>query len=101
MVLLDVVSLMALQAIKKGKPWFRVSLMKNLYWFHMLFALIYYVFALFARSDSQDYFLRPQEQYADWFSAYATGTTFIDFVSYPFINYLGFSYEMMMVMFAC
>jgi hypothetical protein len=90
-----------LQTLKKGKPWFRVSMMKNLYWFHMLFALIYYVFALFARSDSQDYFLRPQEQYADWFSAYATGTPFIDFVGYPFINFLGFSYEMMMVMFAC
>jgi hypothetical protein len=101
MILLYVVSVTMLQTIKKGKPWFRVSLMKNLYWFHMLFALIYYVFALFARSDSQDYFLRPQEQYADWFSAYATGTPFIDFVGYPFINFLGFSYEMMMVMFAC
>lgn len=101
MVLLYVVSMTMLQTLKKGKPWFRVSMMKNLYWFHMLFALIYYVFALFARSDSQDYFLRPQEQYADWFSAYATGTPFIDFVGYPFINFLGFSYEMMMVMFAC
>lgn len=101
MVLLYVVSMTMLQILKKGKPWFRVSMMKNLYWFHMLFALIYYVFALFARSDSQDYFLRPQEQYADWFSAYATGTPFIDFVGYPFINFLGFSYEMMMVMFAC
>jgi len=89
-----------LQMIKKGKPWFRVNLMKNLYWFHMLFALIYYMYTLFARSDSQDYFLRPQQQYADWFSAYATGTPFIDFVGYPFINYLGFTYEMMMVLFA-
>jgi hypothetical protein len=86
--------------VKKGKPWFQVNLMKNLYWFHMLFALVYYVFALFSRSDSQDYYLRPQQQYADWFSAYATGTPFIDFVGYPFINYLGFTYEMMMVMFA-
>ena len=101
MVLLYVVSVTALQTIKKGKPWFKVSLMKNLYWFHMLFLAIYYIFALFARSDSQDYFTRPQEQYADWFSAYATGTPFIDFVGYPFINWLGFSYEMMMVMFAC
>jgi len=100
LILFYVASIPMLQMIKKGKPWFRVNLMKNLYWFHMLFALIYYMYTLFARSDSQDYFLRPQQQYADWFSAYATGTPFIDFVGYPFINYLGFTYEMMMVLFA-
>src|SRR5690606_19475838 len=29
-----------------------------------------------------------------------TSTTFIDFISYPFINFLGFNYEMMMVLFS-
>src|SRR5690606_26418890 len=29
-----------------------------------------------------------------------TSTTFIDFISYPFINFLGFNYEMMMTLFA-
>ncbi len=32
--------------------------------------------------------------------AYGTGTTFIDFVAWPFVNYLGFTYEMMMMLFA-
>ena len=100
-VLLYAATIPMLQIMKRRMPWFQVGMMKNLYWFHMLFLAIYYIFALFARSDSQDYFTRPQEQYADWFSAYATGTPFIDFVGYPFINWLGFSYEMMMVMFAC
>lgn len=99
-ILYYVVTIPALQMLKKGKPWFKVGMMKNLYWFHTLFALIYYVFALFSRSDSQDYFLRPQQNYATWMSAYDTGTPFIDFVGYPFINYLGFSYEMMMFTFA-
>lgn len=100
MVLLFVASVPILQSFKKRMRWFQVNMMKNLYWFHMLFALIYYVFALFSRSDSQDYYTRPQTEYASWFSAYSTGTPFIDFVGYPFINYLGFTYEMMMVTFA-
>ena len=100
LVLFFVASIPVLQVIKKRLPWFKVGMMKNLYWFHMLFALVYYVFAMFSRSDSQDYYLRPQTEYADWFSAYGTGTPFIDFVSFPFINYLGFSYEMMMVLYA-
>ncbi|WP_243751767.1 hypothetical protein [Niastella caeni] len=86
--------------MKRRLPWFQVGMMKNLYWFHTLFTIIYYIFQLFSRSDSQDYYLRPQTQYADWFSAYGTGTPFIDFVGYPFINYLGFSFEMMFVLFA-
>jgi hypothetical protein len=31
---------------------------------------------------------------------FGTSTTFIDFLSYPFINFLGFNYEMMMVFFS-
>ncbi|WP_245760435.1 hypothetical protein [Salegentibacter flavus] len=37
---------------------------------------------------------------SNWFEFFGTSTTFIDFMSWPFINILGFSYEMMMVLFA-
>jgi hypothetical protein len=100
LILFFVASIPMLQMIKRRLPWFQVGMMKNLYWFHALFTIIYYIFQLFARSDSQDYYLRPQTQYPDWFSAYGTGTPFIDFVGYPFINYLGFTFEMMFVLFA-
>lgn len=65
----------------------------------MFFAGVYYVMTLSSRSDSVSYYLKPQ--YLDsWFEAYATGTKFIEFLGYPFINYLMFTYEMMMVLFA-
>jgi hypothetical protein len=89
-----------LQMMKRRMPWFQVGLMKNLYWFHTLFCIIYYIFQIFSRSDSQDYYLRAEQNYATWFSAYDTGTPFIDFVAYPFVNYLGFTFEMMYALFA-
>lgn len=74
--------------------------MKNLYWYHMLFAAIYYIFTRSSPSDSVGYYERPLYLHDSWMPLYDTGTRFIDFAAYPFINYLGFSYEMMMVLFA-
>jgi len=99
-ILFYVITLPLLQNMKRRLPFFQVGLMKNLYWFHTLFCIIYYVFQMFARSDSQDYYLRAAQNYATWFSAYDTGTPFIDFVAYPFVNYLGFTFEMMYALFA-
>lgn len=99
-ILLYAASIPMLQVIKRRLPWFQVGLMKNLYWFHTLFTIIYYVFQLFSASDSQEYFHRTQTQYFTWFSAYGTGTPFIDFVAFPFVNYLGFTFEMMYALFA-
>jgi hypothetical protein len=99
-VLLFLATVPMLQMIKRRMPWFQVGMMKNLYWFHTLFTIVYYIFQLYARSDSQDYFERPQTNYPDWFSAYDTGTPFIDFLGYPFINYLGFTFEMMFALFS-
>lgn len=89
-----------LRNFKKGKPWFSLKMMKNLYWFHMFFALVYYLYTLGGRSDSYGYYERPQYKYDLWFGAYEAGTSFIDFVGYPFINYFFFTFEMMMVLFA-
>jgi hypothetical protein len=100
MILFYGATLPLLQMMKRRMPWFQVGLMKNLYWFHTLFCIIYYIFQIFSRSDSQDYFLRAGQNYATWFSAYDTGTPFIDFVAYPFVNYLGFTFEMMYALFA-
>lgn len=99
-VLLYVLSLPVLQRMRQRYAWFNLRLMKNLYWYHVLLAAVYYVVAMNSASDSFAYYQRPQEVYGGWFSIYGTGTTFIDFAAYPFINYLGFSYEMMMVLFA-
>ena len=71
----------------------------NLYWYHICFSLIYYLYTLSNRSDSRRYFARPSEDYSEWLRIYRPGTRFIDFIAYPFVK-LGFNYEMMMVLFA-
>ncbi|WP_276482106.1 hypothetical protein [Paraflavitalea pollutisoli] len=89
-----------LQLLKAQHRWLKIGLLRNLYWYHVLFAGIYYAYVQSSASDSVAYFNRTSENYEDWMDAYGTGTPFIDFVAYPFVNYLGFSYEMMMVLFS-
>lgn len=73
--------------------------MNLLFLYHLFFFGVYYTYALFNNSDSKAYFERPQ--FSDnWFDYFGTSTTFIDFLSWPFINVLGFNYEMMMVLFS-
>lgn len=87
---------------KKKFPFIKLGLLNQLYWWHTLFALIYFLYATFNNSDSKAYYGRANSGYlqSSWLSIYQTGTRFIDFISYPFINGLGFSYEMAMVLFA-
>ena len=98
-VLLYAVTMPILGSLKSKLPWLPLKLMKQLYWFHTLFALVYYVFTIFSRSDSVSYY-HNSLAYPHWFAAYTTGTRFIHFLAYPFTNYLFFTYEMMMVLFA-
>lgn len=74
--------------------------MNILFLYHLVFWGIYYAYTIFNRSDSTMYFIRPQREGFGWLDFFGTSTTFIDFLSYPFINFLGFNYEMMMVLFA-
>ena len=79
--------------------WFSKKLMNGLYFYHIFFFGVYYTYTIFNRSDSKAYFERPQ--YSDnWLDYFGTSTTFIDFLSWPFINFLGFNYEMMMLLFS-
>jgi hypothetical protein len=100
MVLLFLINLPLLQGLRNRYNWFLYGLMQNLYWYHVLFALIYYLYVQTSASDSVAYYERTQIAYEGWGEAYATGTPFIDFIAYPFVNYLHFSYEMMMMLFA-
>ena len=84
----------------KRHAFFSKKLMNQLFWYHIVFLGIYYSYTIFNRSDSKMYFSRPQRDGWNWFDFFGTSTTFIDFLAYPFINFLGFNYEMMMVLFA-
>lgn len=89
-----------LRNFKKGFPFFSVDLLNKLYWFHYLFWLIYYWYQSFNPSDSKHYYFKATTYYNSWFAAYGTDAKFIEFTAYPFAKTLGFSYEMMMVLFA-
>lgn len=84
----------------KRHSFFSRRMMNYLFFYHLFFFGVYYTYALFNPSDSKRYFERPQDEMLGWFDFFGTSTTFIDFISYPFINYLHFNYEMMMVLFA-
>ena len=86
--------------LKKKYGLINKSKLNLLFIYHILFGVIYYIYALSNPSDSKRYFKVPYETDKSWFNFLGTETTFIDFVTYPFINYFGFSYEMMMLLFA-
>jgi hypothetical protein len=73
-----------------------------LFLYHTLLTIAYYMYALFNPSDSKAYYKKVLLDYRgpDWGSFYGTSTTFIEFFGYPFIKYMGFTYESMMVLFS-
>ena len=95
------ISFLLIEILARRFPWLSTGILQGLLLYHLLFALIYYIYIQSAASDSVAYYNRTLETYYSWQEAYGTGTTFIDFLTYPFIHFLGFSYEMMMVLFAC
>lgn len=99
-IILFALTLPLLQVLKARMSWLPTGLLRNLFWYHILFAAIYYIYVQSSASDSVAYYERAGNAYESWMEAYATGTPFIHFVAWPFVNVLGFSYEMMMLLFA-
>ena len=62
---------------KKRHKFFSVSLMNKLYFYHLIFWLTYYIYALFNASDSKNYYRNTQDYTGEWLDLYGTGTTFI------------------------
>lgn len=88
-----------LNKLDKEYSFFSKRKMNLLFFYHLIFGGAYYIYALSNPSDSIGYFNRPDNFQGKWLELFGTETTFIDFISYPFINYLGFTYEMMMLLF--
>lgn len=88
-----------LKKIKKKHLFSSKMKLNILFFYHLVFGWIYYLYAFFNPSDSKAYYSRTDDFKGSWFEIFGTETSFIDFISYPFINTLGFSYEMMMLLF--
>ena len=86
-------------SLKKRHRFFSRDYMNKLFWYHLFFGLVYYTYASLNPSDSHRYFERTSMHQGSWWELFGTSTTFIDFMAYPFIHWLGFNYEMMMLLF--
>ncbi|WP_315817021.1 hypothetical protein [Paraflavitalea speifideaquila] len=72
--LLFACTLPLLQVLKARFTWLPLGLLKALFWYHILFAFIYYIYVQSSASDSVAYFNRAQTNYETWIDAYGTGT---------------------------
>lgn len=97
-----VISFVIIDHLKNRFPFIDARLLKNMFFFHCLLLLAYYGYVLFNPSDSQYYYIKIQSNLRgeSWGDYFGTSTTFIEFVGYPFIQYLNFSYEAIMALFS-
>ncbi|WP_420458060.1 hypothetical protein [Neolewinella sp.] len=78
----------------KGVVW-------GLFAYHTFFSLVYYLWALVNPSDSKAYYRNTATDWAgvEWLDYFTFGTPFINFLAYPFIQGLNFSYVATMFLF--
>ena len=95
------VSFLIIEAVKKRHPFVDKRLLQRLFFYHLLLSLAYYGYVLVNSSDSAYYYTKVMLNYRGetWWDFYGTSTTFIEFVGYPFIKFMGFSYEAIMALF--
>ena len=86
-------------ALAKRHAFFSIRLMQRLFLYHLLFAGIYYLYALNNRSDSHYYYELSVLVGDDWPSLFVTGTKFISYVAAP-LSQAGVSYEGVMLVFS-
>ncbi|MCH7401801.1 hypothetical protein ACFOUP_00620 [Belliella kenyensis] len=88
-----------LKDVKAKHKWVNLQLLNQLFWYHMFFGLVYYLYAVFNRSDSKLYYQRTLQYWEEWSDAFSTGTGFIEWLAFPFVRFLNFNYEMTMMLF--
>jgi len=97
-----IVSFAIINNLKSKFKFIDASLLRRMFFVHLALFFAYYGYTLFNSSDSQFYYQKVLIDFRGdtWWDFYGTSTTFIEFVGYPFIRYLGFSYEAIMALFS-
>lgn len=90
------------RVLKWQFPIVQVIVLDLLFLFHLLVSFGYYLYALSNNSDSHAYFNKVlmQVRGESWVDYFATGTPFIEFVAWPFIQVFSLQYESLMLLFA-
>lgn len=81
-------------------PWASISLLRKLFLYHLLFAGIYFTYASFSPTDSKHYFNVLNFLDVSWAETVAMTNWGVFFLEYPFLKYLGFDYQMCMLLFS-
>ncbi len=102
LVITGFLSFLVIDNLKRKYTFIDSDLLRKLFFYHVLLFFAYYGYAVFNSSDSQQYYQKIIMNFRGdtWLSFYGTSTTFIEFLGYPFIKFLGFSYEAIMALFA-
>ena len=102
LVLSGLVSFFIIDKLKGRYPYIDAALLKKLFFYHLLLFLAYYGYVSFNSSDSTYYYFKVMNDHRGptWWDFYGTSTTFVEFIGYPFIRFLGFSYEAIMALFS-
>src|SRR4051812_7685155 len=97
-ILTAVLSFVWIDRLKARHPFIDVGFLRKLFFYHLLLFFAYYGYVLFNPSDSLYYYEKIITNYrgSSWFDFYGTSTRFIEFIAYPFVRFLGFSYEAIM-----
>jgi hypothetical protein len=88
--------------VRKKHPLINARTLQGVLFYHILLSFAYYGYIIFNGSDSVAYYQKVYYGFRgdSWLDFYGTSTTFIEFIGYPFIHYLAFSYEATMALFS-
>ncbi len=102
LIITSILALVIIDSLKRKYPYLDTAFLKQLFFYHVALAFAYYLYATFNPSDSIQYYAQIESNFRGqtWSEHYGTSTVFIQFIAYPFIKFLGFSYEAMMALFA-
>lgn len=102
LIITGIISFAVIDRLKARYPFLDASMLRKLFFYHVFMSVVYYLYVLFNPSDSKFYYHKVATGFRgeNWFDFYGTSTKFVEFVGYPFVNFLGFSYEAVMALFA-
>src|SRR5688572_6492072 len=102
LILSAILSFAIIDNLKRKHSVIDVTFLKRLFFYHVLISFAYYGYVLFNGSDSLAYYQKVVLDFRgdSWISFYGTSTRFIEFIGYPFIKFLAFSYEAIMALFS-
>ncbi len=98
-ILLYTINSILLNSLAKKYSFFDKNLMNKLYWYHLIFFIIYFIYTIYNRSDSLLYYEIACNIDIDISNNLYSGTRFIPFLAAPFAQ-IGLSYLSLMLIYS-